>query len=77
LHATDDPSPFVLYYESMRGVRRSMPASELRRLLYAIWRRVYRVRRPLERPAFNAMLRSIEGRRRIGARSVPIKRPVE
>jgi hypothetical protein len=77
LHATDDPSPFVLYYESMGRVRRSMPAAELRRLLYAIWRRVYRVRRPLERPAFNAMLRSLDGRRRIGARSVSIKRSGE
>ena len=74
LHATDDASPFVLYYESMRGVRRAIPAAELRRLLYAVWRRVYRVRRPLERSAFNAMLRSIEGRRRIGARPVPKER---
>jgi GNAT superfamily N-acetyltransferase len=77
LHPTDDPSPFVLYLETMRGPRRSIPSPELRRLLYAVWRRVYRVRRPLERPAFNAMLRSIGGRRHVGARPTPRTRSSE
>lgn len=67
LYPTDKPSPFVLYYESTSGpAREYLTAGELRRILYAVWRRVYRVRRPLERAAFRAMLRSIGRRRRIG-----------
>lgn len=66
LYADDKPSPFVLYYESIGRPRRWLAASELRRILYAIWRRAYRVSRPVERPAFKRMLKALEGRRRIG-----------
>lgn len=66
LYPQDQPSPFILYYESMGSPRRWVPASELRRILYAIWRRAYRISRPLERPAFRLMLKALEGRRRIG-----------
>ena len=68
LHRGDDPSPFLLYYETVDGPPRTyLPASELRRVLYAVWRRGYRIARPLERPAFRAMLRALAGRRRITA----------
>lgn len=67
LYPGDKPSPFVLYYESIGRVRRWLSESEVRRILYAIWRRAYRISRPLERPAFRRMLRSLEGRRRIGS----------
>lgn len=70
LRDDDEPSPFVLYYESLGTARRRLPVGELRGLLYAIWRRVYRIARPLDRPAFRAMLRALEGRRTIGARSL-------
>jgi len=43
-----------------------MPVAELRRILYTIWRRIYRVSRPLEDPAFLAMLHSFGSRRSIG-----------
>lgn len=66
LYPTDRPSPFVLYHESAGRGRRYLAAGELRRILYAIWRRAYRISRPLERPAFTRMLRALEGRRRIG-----------
>ncbi|HEX6317156.1 MAG TPA: GNAT family N-acetyltransferase [Gemmatimonadaceae bacterium] len=66
LYAEDQPSPFVLYFESIGRPRRWLAASELRRILYAIWRRAYRISRPLERPAFRRMLNALEGRRRIG-----------
>lgn len=66
LYAEDKPSPFVLYYESIARPRHWLAASELRRILYAIWRRAYRISRPLERPAFKRMLKALEGRRRIG-----------
>ena len=67
LYEGDAASPFVLYYESLSRIRQRLPASELRRLLYAIWRRVYRVPRPLERPAFRAMMKALERRRTIGS----------
>jgi hypothetical protein len=61
------PVPLVLYYHPLRRRRRSLPASELRRLLYGLWRRPYRIGRPLSLPAFRRMLASLEGRSRIGA----------
>lgn len=68
LYDKDDPSPFVLYYESLTGVRDRMPVKELRRILYTIWRRIYRVSHPVDRRAFRAMLRALNGRRSIGRR---------
>jgi GNAT superfamily N-acetyltransferase len=68
LREDDAPSSFVLYYESLAPRRTRVPVSELRRLLYAVWRRVYRIPRPLDRPAFRLMLRALEGRRTVGSR---------
>jgi Acetyltransferase (GNAT) family len=62
--------PLVLYYQPVRVPRRSLPAAEVRRLLYAIWRRAYRVPKPLGHPAFRRMLRALEGRERIGQRTL-------
>jgi hypothetical protein len=62
--------PLVFYYQPLRKPMRSLPTPYLRRLLYTIWRRAYRVARPLSRPEFRRMLRSLEGRARIGARPV-------
>ncbi len=62
--------PLVLYYQPLRGPRASLPADEVRRLLYAIWRRAYRVPKPLAHPAFARMLRALAGRRRIGQRAL-------
>jgi GNAT superfamily N-acetyltransferase len=58
--------PLVLYYHPLTRRRRSLPAAEVRRLLYALWRRPYRIGRPLSRPAFRRMLASLEGRRSVG-----------
>jgi len=62
------PVPFVLYYQPLDRERQSLGAAELRRLLYTMWRRTYRIARPLSHPEFLVMLRSLEGRRRIGQR---------
>lgn len=62
----DEPSPYILYYESLRGQRDRLPVGELRRILYTVWRRVYRIGRPLERPAFRLMLRALAKRRTVG-----------
>ena len=66
-----EPVPLVLYYQPLRERRRSLPVAELRRLLYTMWRRPYRVDTPLSHPAFRRMLRALTGRHRIGQRSLP------
>jgi hypothetical protein len=58
--------PLVLYYHPLTRRRRSLPVGEVRRLLYALWRRPYRIGRPLSRPVFRRMLASLEGRRSVG-----------
>lgn len=68
LYDDDEPSPFVLYYESLTRIRDRLPVKELRRILYTIWRRIYRVSRPVDRRAFRAMLRTLESRRSVGRR---------
>jgi hypothetical protein len=62
--------PLVLYYQPLHVAGRSIPVEEARRLLYAIWRRAYRVSKPLAHPAFRRMLRAVEGRTRIGQRAL-------
>lgn len=66
LYDGDKPSPFAFYYESLLRVRSRVPVAELRRILFTIWRRIYRVSRPLEDPAFLAMMHSLGSRRSIG-----------
>lgn len=63
-----EPVPLILYYQPVQAPRQSLTAAELRRLLYTMWRRSYRIARPLSRPAFRRMLRALAGRRRIGQR---------
>lgn len=68
--------PLVLYLQPASGRKvRSLPASALRRVLYAIYRRLYRIRFPLRQPEFRRMLRELEGRARVGARPLRAKSP--
>jgi acetyltransferase (GNAT) family protein len=71
LRQQPEPVALVLYYQALQARRRWLSASEVRRLLYTLWRRPYRVDRPLTRPAFRRMLRALAGRRRIGPRPLP------
>lgn len=57
---------WVLYRQPVGDFRVEIPGGELRQLLYAIWRRAYRVRWPLERAGFRAMLSELETRGSIG-----------
>jgi hypothetical protein len=66
LRRGESPVPLVFYYESMTQVRRRLPAATLRRLLYTIWRRLYRIARPLSDPAFRRNLQGLSNRRSIG-----------
>lgn len=58
---------WVLYRQPVGDARVEIPAGEVRRLVYAIWRRAYRVRWPLAEEGFTAMLEELEGRSVVGA----------
>lgn len=62
-----EPSvPLVMYYEALDRVRHRLPAAQIRKLLYALWRRTYRIAQPLSDPAFRRMLAELDGRSFIG-----------
>jgi ribosomal protein S18 acetylase RimI-like enzyme len=61
----NDPT-WVLYRQPVSDMRREISADEARRLLYSIWRRAYRVRYPLDRDGFCAMLEEIGDRETVG-----------
>jgi ribosomal protein S18 acetylase RimI-like enzyme len=70
-HPGQDPSEplvrWVLYRQPVADQRQVLPAGEIRQLLYAIWRRAYRVRWPLEREGFHMMLNELADRHEVGA----------
>ncbi|MEP6591197.1 MAG: GNAT family N-acetyltransferase [Gemmatimonadota bacterium] len=66
LHRSGQPVPLVLYYESMTRVRRRLPTTLLRQLLYTSWRRIYRISRPMSHAPFRRMLADLNGRTSIG-----------
>jgi hypothetical protein len=57
---------WILYRQPVADAREELPAVEVRQLIYAIWRRAYRVRWPLQRAGFQAMLAELEGRAIVG-----------
>ena len=61
-----EPSRYVLYREPVGDLRRELPVSLVRRVLYAIYRRGYRVRYPLDLPPFRDMLEALNGRETVG-----------
>lgn len=73
LGKTQHPVSLVLYYQPLRRRRRSLPATEVRRLLYSLWRRTYRIAQPMSNPEFRRMLRSLTARR-VGPVSFPVKK---
>jgi hypothetical protein len=68
LRRSDEEVPLVLYFQPLHQRRTSLPAAEVRRLLYTIWRRGYRISKPLAHPSFRRMLRALARRARIGQR---------
>lgn len=71
LRRGEKPVPYVFYYEGVGEPRRTLGARELIRLLYTIWRRVYRVPRPLASAAFRRMIDELAGRRTVGRLAGP------
>ncbi len=66
LRGPGSEATYVLYREPVGDKRTELPVELVRRILYAIWRRAYRVRHPLEREDFRTMLAELEGRATIG-----------
>ena len=75
LHLRADPVKLVLYVQPMGRERASLPAEEVRQLVYTVWRRIYRIDRPLSRPSFRRMLRALTPGTRIGPRRLPAAEP--
>lgn len=59
--------PYVLYRQPVSDARVDLPMPLVRQILYAIYRRAYRVRYPLQHAGFAAMLEELEGRETVGA----------
>jgi GNAT superfamily N-acetyltransferase len=59
---------YVLYLQPVADERRELPVDLVRKILYAVYRHAYRVRYPLVRPGFRAMLEQLEGREVVGER---------
>jgi len=57
---------YILYRQPVGDHRPELPVPLVRRILYAIYRRGYRVRYPLQRPGFQHMLEELEGRETVG-----------
>jgi GNAT superfamily N-acetyltransferase len=65
-HPESSDERYVLYREVLSDSRERIPAVETARILYAIYRRAYRVRYPLERENFRTMIEQVEQREEIG-----------
>jgi GNAT superfamily N-acetyltransferase len=58
--------PYVLYRQPVSDHRHDLPVVEVRRIIYAIYRRAYRVRYPLQRESFATMVEELDGRETVG-----------
>ncbi|MCI0436810.1 MAG: GNAT family N-acetyltransferase [Gemmatimonadetes bacterium] len=58
--------PYVLYRQPFGDLRKELPNALVRRILYAVYRRAYRVRYPLQHEGFMAMIEALEGRESVG-----------
>lgn len=63
----NDGPRWILYRQPVGDDRPSLPILEVLQLLYAIWRRAYRVRWPLEYESFQHMLDELHGRDTVGS----------
>lgn len=62
----DSDERYILYRQPIGDPRLELPVDLVRRTLFAIYRRGYRVRYPLNRDIFSNMLEQLEGRDYIG-----------
>lgn len=66
MNPENDDRRYILYRQPVGDARAALPGPLVRRILYAIYRRGYRVRYPLERASFQAMMEQLEGREWVG-----------
>lgn len=64
------PDVHVLYRQPVGDRREELPATLVRQILYAIYRRGYRIPYPLDLPGFRAMLQELEDRSAVGPASL-------
>jgi GNAT superfamily N-acetyltransferase len=57
---------YVLYRQPIGDHRRELTSAHTRRIIYAIYRRAYRVRYPLQRAGFAAMIEQLQNRSTVG-----------
>ncbi|MEW5928989.1 MAG: hypothetical protein AB1941_16130 [Gemmatimonadota bacterium] len=57
---------YVLYREPDADARRTLPAQEVLKLVFGIWRRAYRIRYPTQSETFCYMLRQLEAQGTVG-----------
>jgi GNAT superfamily N-acetyltransferase len=65
-----EPDGHVLYRQPVGDRREELPAQLVRRILYAIYRRGYRIPYPLDSHGFRAMLDDLEDRYTVGPASL-------
>jgi hypothetical protein len=68
---------YVLYREPLEDARAEFSAVEVARIVYAIWRRAYRIRFPLQSDLFRYMMEQIDRRGTVGADPTFEARPRE
>ncbi len=62
----NDARRYVLYRQPVADTRPALPANEVTRILYQIYRRAYRAGYPLLRPTFRAMIAELQEKGEIG-----------
>jgi GNAT superfamily N-acetyltransferase len=70
----DGREPYSLYLEPVGDIRRELPVLLVQRIIFAVYRVAYRVRHPLMRPGFRAMVEALDGRAVVGPHREVIER---
>ncbi|HSF17221.1 MAG TPA: GNAT family N-acetyltransferase [Vicinamibacteria bacterium] len=61
-----NPVPLVLYVEPVAEGFAELTVQQVSRILYALYRRLYRIPYPLQDPNFRCMLKQLKGREHVG-----------
>jgi ribosomal protein S18 acetylase RimI-like enzyme len=70
----DGREPYSLYLEPVGDIRRELPVLLVQRIIFAVYRVAYRVRHPLTRPGFRAMIEELDGRAVVGPHREVVER---
>ena len=70
-----DRVPLVLYYQPLYPMPESLPVEEVIKIVRSLYREVYRMDDPDDRPVFQEFLKKLAGRRTIAHRSLKPRHP--